>query len=218
MNFIHLFRRDLRGGSQDSSLVDPSVAPVEPPQATDREIVAPRSATVVALHPDTHPMFGLPNMPSPEVGGIAEQDTPRAGSSKPAGLLATPEMQAVLGRDHYASGRHHGCVYRSVEALEQGLETIVTSFQNEAAALAERRHARMDSLLLERQQIAGLGQGLIDTLQLAAEQLRREIAVLNKQIELAGTRKGWVLDALNRYQLGFDRGVREAINFRLLGS
>ena len=218
MNFIHLFRRALRGGSQQPAPVPSGIEPVEALQATDRETVAPRSATVVALHPDTHPMSGLPEMPSPSVGGVAEQDTSRAGSSKPAGLLATPEMQAVLGRDHYASGRHHGCVYRSVEALEQGLEAIVTSFQNEAAALAERRHARMDSLLLERQQIAGLGQGLIDTLQLAAEQLQREIAVLNEQIELAGTRKGWVLDALNRYQLGFDRGVREAVNFKLLGS
>ena len=39
-----------------------------------------------------------------------------------------------------------------------------------------------------------------------------------ERIELAAQRKGWVLDALNRYRLGFDRGVREALDFELLGS
>jgi hypothetical protein len=35
---------------------------------------------------------------------------------------------------------------------------------------------------------------------------------------LAEQRKGWVLDALNRYRLGFDRGVRDALEYELLGS
>ena len=37
-------------------------------------------------------------------------------------------------------------------------------------------------------------------------------------VALAEQRKGWVLDALNRYQLGFDRGVREALDFELLNA
>ena len=39
-----------------------------------------------------------------------------------------------------------------------------------------------------------------------------------EQTALAEQRKGWVLDVLNRYQLGFDRGVREALDFELLNA
>jgi hypothetical protein len=41
--------------------------------------------------------------------------------------------------------------------------------------------------------------------------------VLREQIALADSGKGWVLEALNRYQIGFGKGVREAIDFELLG-
>ena len=34
---------------------------------------------------------------------------------------------------------------------------------------------------------------------------------------LVDSGKRWVLEALNRYQLGFGKGVREAIDFELLG-
>ena len=59
---------------------------------------------------------------------------------------------------------------------------------------------------------------MAETLRLACEQAQREIAVLKEQHALAEQRKGWVLDALNRYQLGFDRGVREALDFELLNA
>ncbi len=39
---------------------------------------------------------------------------------------------------------------------------------------------------------------------------------LREQFESAGQGKGWVLEALNRYQIGFGKGLREAIEFELL--
>ncbi len=99
-----------------------------------------------------------------------------------------------------------------------GRDAIVTYFQNEASALAERLHTRLDKLMLERQKVEGLSADMAKTLALAAEQVQREVDVLRQQIELAERRKGWVLDALNRYQLGFDRGVRDALAYELLAS
>jgi hypothetical protein len=53
-------------------------------------------------------------------------------------------------------------------------------------------------------------------LKLACEHTEREIAVLQHQIEKASEGKGWVLEALNRYQIGFHKGMREAVEFELL--
>jgi hypothetical protein len=53
-------------------------------------------------------------------------------------------------------------------------------------------------------------------LQLARTQIEREMEMLQAQIASAADHKGWVLEALNRYQTGFGKGLREAIAFELL--
>jgi len=55
-------------------------------------------------------------------------------------------------------------------------------------------------------------------LQLACERLEREIGVLRSEILAAADGKGWILEALNQYQMGFLRGVKTAIEFQLLAS
>ena len=40
---------------------------------------------------------------------------------------------------------------------------------------------------------------------------------LRDQQALAAGGQGWVLEALNRYQIGFGKGLREALEFQLLG-
>jgi hypothetical protein len=132
------------------------------------------------------------------------------------GLMNSPELEAFFRSNQFGFGRHHGSHYRTQEALDRGLLAVVTSFQNIVADLAERRQARVDKLQQSRQEVATLSPTMAETLRLACEQAQREIAVLKEQHALAEQRKGWVLDALNRYQLGFDRGVREALDFELL--
>jgi hypothetical protein len=55
-------------------------------------------------------------------------------------------------------------------------------------------------------------------LALACQQTERELVSLQEQLTLAEHRKGWVLDALNRYRHGFDRGVRDALDYELLNA
>jgi hypothetical protein len=137
---------------------------------------------------------------------------------KVKGLMNAPELEAFFKTNQFGFGRHHGSQYRTQEALDRGLLAVVTSFQNIVADLAERRQARVDKLQQSRQEVATLSPTMAETLRLACEQAQREIAVLKEQHTLAEQRKGWVLDALNRYQLGFDRGVREALDFELLNA
>lgn len=51
---------------------------------------------------------------------------------------------------------------------------------------------------------------------MTSKQLEAEMALLGEQVQLAAERKGWVLDAVNRYRLGFDRGMHKALEFKLL--
>lgn len=134
------------------------------------------------------------------------------------GLMSAPELEAFFKTNQFGYGRHHGSHYRTQEALDRGLLTVVTGFQNIVADLAERRQARMAKLQQTRQEVATLSPAMAEKLRLACEQTQREIDVLTEQRALAEQRKGWVLDALNRYQLGFDRGVREALDFELLNA
>lgn len=134
------------------------------------------------------------------------------------GLMNSPELEAFFRSNQFGFGRHHGSHYRTAEALERGLEAVVGEFQNIVTDLAERRQAKLDKLQMARQDVATLSPSIADQLSLASEQTRRDIAVLREQAALAAERKGWVLDALNRYRLGFDRGVREALDFELLNA
>ncbi len=138
--------------------------------------------------------------------------------SRVKGLMNAPELEAFFSTNQFGFGRYQGSHYRTQEALDRGLLALVTNFQNIISDLVERRQARMDKLQRSRQDVATLSPALAETLRLACEQTQREIAVLTEQRTKAEQRKGWVLDALNRYQLGFDRGVREALEFELLNA
>jgi hypothetical protein len=43
------------------------------------------------------------------------------------------------------------------------------------------------------------------------------MTTLQTQIDLAEQGKGWVLAALNEYQIGYSKGLREAIDAEVLG-
>jgi hypothetical protein len=149
-------------------------------------------------------------------GEREEFSLPPAQPDRVKGLMDSAELAAFFSAPQFNYGRHHGSHYRTLEALESGLEAVVSEFQNIVAEMAERRQAKLNKLSIARLQVGRLSDSMVSQLELAGRQVEREIDVLREQSELAGQRKGWVLDALNRYRLGFDRGVREAIEFDLL--
>ena len=134
------------------------------------------------------------------------------------GLLNAPELETFFNKQYFAYGRYNGSRFRTREALEGGCKELIAKFQNTAAELVERRQARLDKLQQARLDVETLSIAMADKLRMAGEQVAREMAVLWEQIALAEDRKGWVLEAVNRYQLGFDRGVREALDFELLNA
>jgi hypothetical protein len=139
-----------------------------------------------------------------------------ATSTQPRGLLDAPEIKVFFAGNHFGLGRHNGSNYRTQEALELGQRALVSQFQNVLAELIERRQAKADRLTDKTLETEGLCSITTGRLREACTRLAREMAVLQEQFSSAGERKGWVLEALNRYQIGFGKGMREAIEFELL--
>lgn len=199
-----------------------AAAQASPTEASDPPAEAAELGTPAKQH-DPVPsatVIPLPGMGTP-AGNGEKPDRDEFSRQAPQphrvkGLMNAPELEAFFKTNQFGFGRHHGSHYRTQEALDRGLQAVVTSFQNIVSELAERRQARVDKLQQSRHEVATLSPTMAETLRLACEQTQREIAVLTEQHALAEQRKGWVLDALNRYQLGFDRGVREALDFDLL--
>jgi hypothetical protein len=132
------------------------------------------------------------------------------------GLLDVPELKAFFEENYFGLGRHNGAHYRTQEAQVQGKQSIVATFQNTLAEQVERKQAKADRLHDKWLETQGLCATTTARLQLARTQIEREMEMLQAQIASAADHKGWVLEALNRYQTGFGKGLREAIAFELL--
>ncbi len=140
-----------------------------------------------------------------------------APAGQPQGLLETPELKAFFAENFFGLGRHNGSFYRTQEAMEQGKQGLISRFQNTLAFLVEQRQAKVDRFIDMQLQTEGVCSTVTAQLGLARTRYERDMNQLREQMALAESGKGWVLEALNRYQIGFGKGLREAIDFELLG-
>lgn len=132
------------------------------------------------------------------------------------GLLDAPELRAFFTETHFGHGRHNGSNYRTQKSLELGQRALVSKFQNVLSELIERRQTKSERLTDKLLETEGICSTTTGRLREACTRLKREMAVLQEQSSYADERKGWVLEALNLYQIGFGKGMREAIEFELL--
>ena len=92
----------------------------------------------------------------------------------------------------------------------------VGAFQHSAAALIATLRSRKDHLDLVRVRVEGVSAATTEQLLREIERIGRDVALLEEQSRLSDEYKGWVLEAVNRYQLGFARGHQEAVDAELL--
>jgi len=140
-----------------------------------------------------------------------------SSTALPQGLMDSPELKGFFAGNHFGLGRHNGALYQTQEALALGRETLVAKFQNVIEIMVAQRLGRVDALRNMALQTAGVCTTVTAQLNLACQRLERDMATLQVQSEQAAEHKGWVLSALNEYQIGFGKGLREAVDFALLG-
>lgn len=138
-------------------------------------------------------------------------------SALPCGPMASPPLERFFEANHFGLGRHDGAHYKTQEALARGKALLVSKFQNTVASVIDQKQAKVDSLRNVEIQTQGVCSTATAQLNLACTRLERDISALRSQIELAAQGQGWVLSALNEYQIGFGKGVREAVDAEMLG-
>ncbi len=149
--------------------------------------------------------------------GLTEQfDAPKALTLKHLGVLDSVEIKEFFKQNHFGLGRHNGSVYRTQNSLELGKRNIVSEFQNILHELFERNRVKLQKLHLKSLETVGLCDVTSKMLDYAKESVQKDMELLSEQITLAENGRGWVLEALNSYQIGFGKGVREAIEFELI--
>jgi hypothetical protein len=132
------------------------------------------------------------------------------------GLMNAQEIKEFFSENYFSLGRHNGINFKTQDALELGKKSIISKFQNVLNDLLESKYSKISKLKNQMAAIDGISLAMTNQLELACVHIEREIQVINSQIEIAETYKGWVLDALNKYQLGFIKGLNEAIEFEFL--
>jgi hypothetical protein len=141
---------------------------------------------------------------------------PPGTTSQSHGLLNAPVLIAFFADNHFGLGRHNGANYRTQDALTLGKRTLGAKFQNALAELMAQKQAKADRLYDKLLETDGICTTTTNRLRQACANLEREITQLNTQVDLAIEGKGWVLLALNQFQIGFSKGLQEAVEFELL--
>jgi hypothetical protein len=135
----------------------------------------------------------------------------------PIGPMSAEEIKAFFAFDYAAQGRYAGAIYKTNEALDHGKSVLVAQFQNAVSQVIDQKQAKVDGLRSMEVQTSGVSEVVTSQLRLACTRLGRDIDTLVTQRELALEGKGWILSALNEYQIGFGKGMRAAIDAELLG-
>ena len=135
----------------------------------------------------------------------------------PRGPMAAKELTEFFSKNFINCGRYAGATQKTQEAREQGLSAVISQFQNVIELVIDEKRSKLDSLLNQSAQTEGVSDIVSTQLHLAQEKLDRDILVLEEQFKLSIERKGWILAALNEFRIGFDRGLRDAVDAELLG-
>jgi hypothetical protein len=130
--------------------------------------------------------------------------------------MEAPELQAFFADNHFGLGKHNGAQYKNQDALQLGCQNLVSKFQNTLELLIAQKQARADGFHNMALQTEGVCTTTTGQLHLACQRLERDMATLHRQSALSADGKGWALSALNDYQIGFRKGLREAVDMQLM--
>lgn len=191
------------------------------PSASDVAPVAPasgKSASSNVVHLPVGSPLDRPMGLSDEANTALDQEqSDHSGSKTAAGPMAAPKIKHFFTQHFYGLGRHNGSHFKTQEAYLNGKASLVTRFQNALELVIDEKQAKADRLKNVELQTDGISETVTAQLHLACTRLERDIDTLKSQIAQADLGKGWILAALNEYQIGFGKGVREAIDAELLG-
>ena len=145
-----------------------------------------------------------------------EQIFPAVYTWKYKGLLDLEEMQIFLDDTYYKYGYNNGYNFQTSEALERGRDEIIFNFKNTLEAIHSQKIRYINEVEIRKSYIEGTYKSVSNMLDSICEKVKKEIEVIENQLGLSSTNKGWVEEALNKYTRGFHNGLQEAVKHQFL--
>jgi hypothetical protein len=145
------------------------------------------------------------------------QYIPSSYVTKFKGLMNEEEIINFFNVGYYMSGYNSAVHYGTSDGMNNGLSQMVYEFKNILEMISERKERTLSEIEIKKIQIRGLSKSVEEELIQKAEQHKRDLLVLNEQSRLASEYKGWIAEAVNKYQAGYKNGIREAIEMHFLG-
>jgi hypothetical protein len=149
------------------------------------------------------------------LAGSTRRDNDIHQESKQTGLMDLPEIQKFFCQNHFGLGKHNGANFKTQAALDLGKRSIICQFQNVLSELYERKKTKEQKLHIMALQTNGYCDVTSSMIEFAKTNVQRDMNILEGQISEADKGKGWILQALNEYQIGFGKGLNEAVEFEL---
>lgn len=131
-------------------------------------------------------------------------------------ILSSHGVVTFLNESHYGIGRHNGSNYKSREGLDLGKKLLVSRFQNILVNLVDERKIKRMALMDQMTVSDNLSELMTRRFRQACDYLNNEIEIIQSQIKLTDNNSGWIAECLNKYELGYLRGVNDAIDFESL--
>ncbi len=129
------------------------------------------------------------------------------------GLMNLTEISGFFSENFFGLGCHNGSNFRTHDALLLGKKSLISRFQNTVTKVIESKKTNIGKLKGQLVAIEGLSESMSKQLVLACEHLEKEITILKDQLVESEHEKGWVLEPINRYHLGYIKGLNEALEF-----
>jgi len=129
-----------------------------------------------------------------------------------------PELDNFFDDNYYyRKGFYDGVNHRSLDSFNMGQEELVSKFTNELKKMIQEKMRFVDESEVDNVDIKNVNKSISEKLYLTCLSVKREISLLEQQIDLAEKAKGWVAEAANKYKRGFTNGQQLYITNKYLG-
>ena len=118
-------------------------------------------------------------------------------------------IEEFINRDYYNQGFEDGYQYHSKEIMDQTIRKIISEYIFLLDRLIDEKESEITQLEIHRSNVEGLSDRTTEQLQTKKAAFENNIVTLRTQKELASQKEGWIMVAVNVFELAYKQGMEK---------
>lgn len=143
-------------------------------------------------------------------------DTEPPQSENIEGAKSNSSIKDMLSRNYESKGINDGYEFGTQEIHDIQISKIKSEFRLNIDQMIEEKRSALVQLKTRKVEIGVLSETLSKQLDIIVEETQNSLNELLKEKQYSEETKGWVMDIVNAYSLGFKRGLHSKEEERLL--